>query len=98
MQITTNVLRNLDSASMEPPVNEPGHPPDVTAQTITKEIDVTRALRGSREMSVMSVVRGSRVTVARNVFLVSKVMTARDASRAITETTAVIIFIQLCFI
>ena len=36
-------------------MNQQGHPPDVTAQTITKEIGVMNALKGSWEMNVTHV-------------------------------------------
>ena len=62
---------------MAPPVSKPGRPPDVTAQTVTKETDVTDALKGSREMT------------ARNAPLVSKVMNVnialRDSKEMIVE-------------
>ena len=35
---------------MAPPVNKPGHPPDVTALIDTKETDVTTVLRDFREI------------------------------------------------
>ena len=57
---------NQDSASMAPPVNKPGQPPDVTVLTVSREIDVTPVQKGSKEMNVMSVVRGSREMDARN--------------------------------
>ena len=43
-KITRNVRKNLDSVSMAPPVDKPGHPPDVTALIVTKETDVATAL------------------------------------------------------
>ena len=53
---------------MAPPENKPGHPPDVTAQIVTKETHVTTVLRGSREMAVRNVLKGGRsqntVTIA----------------------------------
>ena len=39
-------------------------PPDVTAVTVTKETDVTRALRGSREMVAKNVPRITMETIA----------------------------------
>ena len=49
---------------MMPPVNEPGHPPDVTALTVTRETDVTTVLRCSREMVVLNVLM---ITMATHV-------------------------------
>ena len=49
---------------MEPLVNKPGHPPDVTALIVTKETDVATVLKGSREMTVMNVLM---VTMATHV-------------------------------
>ena len=40
---------------MAPPVNEPGHLPDVTALIVTKEADVTTVLRTSREIAARNV-------------------------------------------
>ena len=40
---------------MAPPVNEPGHPPDVTALIVTMEADVTTVLRTSREIAARNV-------------------------------------------
>ena len=50
-------------------VNQPGHPPDVTALIISRETDVTSAQKGSK------------VTNVRNVPLISKVMNVRNALR-----------------
>ena len=36
-------------------MNQREHPPDVTALIVTRETDVTRALRGSREKNVTPV-------------------------------------------
>ena len=36
---------------MVPPLNQPGHPPDVTALIVTKETDVKTVPRRSREMA-----------------------------------------------
>ena len=47
--------KNWDFVSMEPLVNKPGYPPDVTALIVTKETDVATVLKGSREMNVMNV-------------------------------------------
>ena len=44
---------NLDSASMAPPVNKLGRPPDVTALTVTKETDVNNVLRITMEIIVV---------------------------------------------
>ena len=49
---------------MAPPVNKPGHPPDVTVLTVSRETDVTSVRRGSREMNVMTVWRGSKELIA----------------------------------
>ena len=49
---------------MAPPVNEPGHPLDVTALIVTKETDVTTVLRGSKEMTVTNALM---VTMATHV-------------------------------
>ena len=61
---------------MAPPVNEHGHPPDVTVLIVTKETDVINALSSSRE------------TAARNVPLVSKAMNVRNALNGSVETVA----------
>ena len=50
MQITTNAQRNQNSASTTPPV--------------TKETDVTYALRGSREPSVRNVPNNTTEMIA----------------------------------
>ena len=49
---------------MVPPVNGPGHPPDVTALIATKETDARSVLRGSREKTVMNALM---VTMATHV-------------------------------
>ena len=42
---------------MAPPVNEPGHPPDVTALIVPMETDATDTQKGTRETSVNNVRR-----------------------------------------
>ena len=104
LQITINVLRNLVSVSTAPPVNKPGHPPDVTALIVTMETDVTTAWKGSREMiarnvplvsrvmNANSVPGGSKETFVKNVFLVSREPNVNNVRRTITEIIVVIIF------
>ena len=64
---------------MAPLVNESGHPPDVTALTVTKETDVTRAQRGSREMAAQTFLRGSKGMDVIDVLMVT--MVTRVVSR-----------------
>ena len=66
---------------MAPPVNKPGHRPDVTVRIITKETGVTHAQRDIKVISVKNVLRGSGEKAARNVPLVSKVTNARNVLR-----------------
>ena len=67
-------------------MNQKGYPPDVTAQIVTKETDVTGVWKGSREMvaknvplvsremNVNNVLRDSREKIVRNVSPVSRVI------------------------
>ena len=70
------MYRNQDSVRMAPPVNKPGHPPDVIALIATKETNVTVVLNVFKE------------TVARNVPLVSKVTNVNSALRDSKEMVA----------
>ena len=47
---------------MAPPVNKPGHQPDVTVLIVTKETDARSVLTGSREMVVLNVLMVTMAT------------------------------------
>ena len=66
-------MKNQITVRMEPSVKKHEHPPDVTAQTVTKETDVIDVRRGSRKMVARNVQRGSKVTNAMLVPLVTMV-------------------------
>ena len=74
---------------MAPPVNEPGHPPDVIALTVTKETDMTRVRRGSREMVVENVLTGSKEMAAQNVLRGSREMNVTPVLMVTMETCVV---------
>ena len=87
-QITINVLKILDSVRTVGPVNRPGHPPDVTALTVSRATRVKVANQISKETNVKNVLRGFREMVAKNVYLVSKVMNVRNVLRGSKEIVA----------
>ena len=58
------MLKNPASVWMAPPVNKPGHQPDVTVLIVTKETNARSVLTGSREMVVLNVLM---VTMATHV-------------------------------
>ena len=110
LQITINVLRNLVSVSMAPPVNKPGHSPDVTVLIVTIETDVTTASKGSREMiarnvplvsrvmNANSVPGGSKERFVKNVFLVSREPNVNNVRKTTTEIIVVIIFLTKMYV
>ena len=55
---------NQNSVSMAPPVTKPGHPPNATAPTITRETDVICALKGSEEPGVRNVPKNTTEMIA----------------------------------
>ena len=71
-QITTNALKNLDSVSMAPPVNGPGHLLDVTALIVSKETRVMFALTDSKELVAKNAPLVSKGMIVKNVPLVSR--------------------------
>ena len=52
---------------MAPPVNKPGHPPDVTVLIVSKETDVIRAWKDPREKIVMN---APRTTMEMNAVII----------------------------
>ena len=76
---------------MAPPVNQSGHPPDVTAHLVSKETAVICVLKGSREIVARNVPLVSKEMNARNVLLVSKAKNVNNVQRATMELNVVMI-------
>ena len=74
---------------MAPPVNKPGHPPDVTAMIVPKETDVKYALRDFKESVAKNVPLGSKETIVNNVLRDSRVGIVSNALRTTTEIIVV---------
>ena len=76
---------------MAPPVNKPGHPPDVIALIATKETDVTVVLNASKEIVARNVPLVSKVTNVNNALRDSKEMNVNSV-RVVTMEMIVVMF------